>query len=181
MAKVLLVIPHDRFRDEEYTSVHSILIGDGHSVSVGSSHHSQAQGHFGLLVNVDVELEYVTAADYDGIVFIGGRGVEEYFEDPDIIALIRSFDYEKKLIAALGMAVKVLSYAGVLAGKQVTCDSSTIQEVQTSGGFFTGALVEEDGNIITGFGLAARDDFAKEISNSLEGNGGIRKRGKIGA
>lgn len=168
MAKVLIIIPHDRFRDEEFEAVARILKEKGHTVAVGSSHHTEARGHFGLLVKPDIHVNFVEEADYDCLVFIGGRGIDEYVTDPAIINLVRNFSYERKPIAAIGMAVEILIYAGIISGKKVTCDNTTITKVQASGAYYTGNLTEQDGRIITATGVAAKDDFAHDIAKELE-------------
>lgn len=167
MAKVLIVIPHDRFRDEEYEAVANRLNEDGHDVQIGSSHHTEARGHFGLIVHPDVNVGFVETGDYDAVVFIGGRGVEEYLTDSSIINLIRNFYYERKLVGAIGTAVELLVYAGIIVGKKVTCDPSLISEVQSAGAYYTGTGVEIDNDILTGEGIKSKDEFAASCAKAL--------------
>lgn len=166
--KVLTIIPHDCFRDEELTAAKDIIEEAGHEFSVGSSHHTEAKGHYGLLVKPDITLRFVETDDYDCLIFIGGRGVEEYLTDSTVMEIIRNFYSDGKLICAIGMAVEILVYAGILAGRRVTCDNLTILKVQNGGAYYTGGLVEEDGNLITGSGIEAKDEFAKTIVSALE-------------
>jgi len=167
MSKVLIVIPHDRFRDEEYEAISKALKSAGHEVMVGSSHHTEAQGHFGLLVKPDVIIGFVEPKDYEAIIFIGGRGVEEYVTDPEILNLVRNIFYERRLLAAIGMAVEILAYAGVLTGKKVTCDTSIIDKIQSVGAYYTGRGVEQDGEIVTGLGYKDSAQFAESIAKAL--------------
>lgn len=166
--KVLTIIPHDCFRDEELTAVKEHVTTAGFQFSIGSSHHTEAKGHYGLLVKPDITVSFVESDDYDALVFIGGRGVEEYLTDSNVMGIIRDFYQESKVIAAIGMAVEILVYAGILAGRNVTCDNQTIQKVQNGGAYYTGRLVQEDGNLITGSGVDAKDAFAKSIVSALE-------------
>lgn len=168
MSKVLLVIPHDRFRDEEFKTITDLLRTEGHEVSVGSSHHTEAEGHFGLLVQPDVNVSFVEASDYDALIFIGGRGIDEYINNSVIINLVRNFFYENKVIAALGHAVEVLVYAGILSGRRVTTDIGTIPKVQGAGAYYSGELVTKDGNIITGTGEDAKIEFANTLIGGLQ-------------
>lgn len=167
MSKVLLIIPHDRFRDEEYEAVTKVLKAAGHSVEVGSSHHTEAKGHFGLMVKPDVEISFVEPKDYDATIFIGGTGVEEYISDNTTIDLVRNFFYERKLLGAIGMAVEILAVAGILTDRKVTSSTNIIPKVQESGAFYTGRDVEQDGEIITASGVSAKDEFAKSIVSAL--------------
>lgn len=167
MAKALIIIPHDRFRDEEFTTVFETLKKAGHEVTTGSTHHTEAQGHFGLLVKPDVNIRFVEPTDYDALVFIGGRGVEEFIFESYVSNLIQAAYYERKMIAAVGMAVEILTYAGILTAKKVTCDSGTIQLVENVGAYYTGRIVEQDGEIITGSGIRGINDFAQAIVKGL--------------
>lgn len=167
MAKILIIIPHDRFRDEELQTLTQIFKEKGHEVAIGSSHHTEAQGHFGMLVKPDIDVDFVEDEDYDGLVFIGGRGVEEYLMERSITNLIRDFFHKSKPLGALGMAVEILVYAGILSGRKVTCDNATIPKVQNAGAYYSGRLVEKDGQIVTGSGVSASADFAEEFSAAL--------------
>ncbi len=175
MARVLLVIPHDRFNDSEYQVMFRELSQAGHIVEVGSSHHTEAEGHFGLLVKPDINITMVEPTDYDALVFIGGRGVEEYLSESDVLTKIRNVFYERKLVAALGMAVEIFAQAGIISGKRVTCDIQTIPKVQYAGGYYTGSLVEEDDNLITGTGESAKEEFAKTVCAALEYENHLRE------
>lgn len=168
MSKVLIIIPHDRFRDEEFEAVFKVLTQGEHNVQVGSNHHTEAKGHFGLLVKPDVNISFVEPGDFDAFVFIGGRGVEEYFTESSIHNLIRNIYQERKLIAAIGIAVELLVYAGIISGKKVTCHPSIISDIQSSGAYYTGRIVEIDGDIITATDERAKDDFATTILKALD-------------
>lgn len=168
MSKVLIVIPHDRFRDEEYEAISKALKNAGHEVMVGSSHHTEAQGHFGMIVKPDVNIGFVEPKDYDAVIFIGGRGVEEYITNSEILNLVRNIFYERRLLAAIGMAVEILAYAGILTSKKVTCDTSIIDKIQSVGAYYTGLGVEQDGEIVTGLGYKDSAEFAEVLIKALE-------------
>lgn len=168
MAKVLIIIPHDRFQDEEFEAVRSCIDNGIHQVQVGSSHHTEAKGHYGLIVKPDVNIGFVEPSDYDAIVFIGGQGVEEFFLNNDIINLTRRFFSEKKLIAAIGLSVELLVYASILTGRRVACISELIGRVQDSGAYPTGNRTEIDGDILTGTDSRAKEEFATSLLKALD-------------
>jgi protease I len=168
MANILIVIPHDGFRDEELERVLDDLKKAKHHVDVGSTHHTEARGHFGMLIVPDVNVRFVEISDYDGLVFIGGRGIEEYLMDNGIMNMIKDAFSDRKLLCAIGMAVEIFAYAGVLSSRKVTCDISTIPKVQGAGAFYTGRLVEQDGELITASGVDAAEEFANQITDALE-------------
>jgi protease I len=168
MAKVLIVIPHDRFQDEEFSAIVNKIDNGNHQIQIGSSHHTEAKGHFGLLVKPDINLGFVEPSDYDVIVFIGGYGVEEYFLDTNVINLIRSFFTEKKLIAAAGLAVELLIYASIVAGRRIACIPELMNKVQGAGGYCTGVNIEKDQNILTGTGGRTQEAFADSLLEALD-------------
>lgn len=168
MSKVLIVIPHDRFRDEELSVLLNSLKESSHSYNIGSTHHTEARGQYGLIIKPDVEIKYVETSDYDCLVLIGGHGISEFGLDSGFIRLIADFYYDRKIIAAIGMAVSLLAYAGILTHKRVTCDPTTIPKVTDAGAFYTGANTEWDGDILTASGYQASEEFAKELLKGLK-------------
>lgn len=167
MAKVLIIIPHDRFRDEEFEAVYNLLNQENHTVEIGSTHHTEAKGDFGLVVNPDINISFVEPSDYEVYIFIGGRGVEEFFIETKVHNLIKNAFHERKIIAAIGTAVELLVYAGVISGRKVTCHPTIIANVQSAGAYYTGRIVEIDGDIITATDVRAKDDFAKTILKAI--------------
>jgi protease I len=174
MAKVLVIIPHDRFRDEEFVAVMDELKATNNEVAVGSTHHTEAQGHFGLLVKPDVDVRFLEVSDYDAIILIGGRGVEEFVLDTRMMNVISGYYYDRKIIGAIGLAVEILAYAGVLTRKRVTCDAETVTKVEEAGAYYTGNSVEEDENIITASGVRSSREFAKMVVSALDYSNRLR-------
>lgn len=172
MAKILIVIPHDNFHDEEFTESVNILSGKGHKVMVGSSHHTEAHGHYGHLIKPDINVRFVETPDFEAILFIGGQGVDEYINDTSIMAMIGNYHRENKIVAALGRSVELLALAGVLSGKRVTCDTFTIEKVKAVGAYYTGGLAEEDSLIITGAGAQSAEAVCQKLLNLVQNKGG---------
>lgn len=168
MAKVLIAITHDGFRDEELEAVTKALLEAGHRFSIGSTHHTEARGRFGKLIKPDVSMSYVEPRDYDAIVFVGGNGLEEFVMDSSISRLVIQFHQDRKIVAAIGMAVEILIYAGLMSGKRATTDPLTMSKIQDAGGYFTGNRTEWDSNILTASGYLAAEEFAQELVNGLK-------------
>lgn len=168
MAKVLIVISHDRFNDDEYRAVLNRLDNGTHEVETGSTHHTEAKGQFGLAVKPDVNLGFVEPDDYDALVFIGGQGAEEFFLDNTLMNLIHRYYTEKKLIAAIGLSVELLIYASVIAGHKVTCMPEMIQKIQGAGGYYTGSQTQIDRDILTATDDRAKDEFAEQLLRCLD-------------
>lgn len=163
--EVLIVLPSQGFRDEEYLVVRRILEENGAEVRVASSS-TLAEGLGGMTVIPDVTLPKVLPTDYDALVFIGGRGAREYFENTDALYLAREMNSQKKIVAAICYATLILANADILSGKKATiCEAS--EKLKEVGIIYTGSNVEKDENIITAAGPEASEEFAKKIIESL--------------
>ena len=87
--------------------------------------------------------------------------------------LILRFAQEQKPIAAICAAPMVLGKLGLLKGKKATCYPGFEQYLE--GAECTGALIERDGNIITGKGPGAAMDFALAVVELLQGKGKVQE------
>ena len=85
----------------------------------------------------------------------------------DLRRLILRFAEEQKPIAAICAAPMVLGKLGLLKGKKATCYPGFEQYLE--GADCTGAMVERDGNIITGKGPGAAMEFALAVVELLQG------------
>lgn len=168
MARVLIVVPHDRFRDEELQALISRFDSTPHQYQIGSTHHTEAKGHFGMIVKPDVNIGFVESDDYDALIFIGGRGVEEYVADSSVINLVRKFYYERRMIAAIGLALEILVNAGVLSGVKVSAPVEILSKIQAAGAFYTGKGSSIDKNILTAEGIRSKDEFAEAVIKALD-------------
>jgi 4-methyl-5(b-hydroxyethyl)-thiazole monophosphate biosynthesis len=74
-----------------------------------------------------------------------------------------------KPIAAICAAPLVFGHLGILKGKKATCYPGV--EGELAGATYTAAIVEQDGNIITGKGPAAAFEFGYTIVDYFKGAG----------
>ncbi len=74
-----------------------------------------------------------------------------------------------KPIAAICAAPLVFGHLGILQGKRATCYPGV--EGELKGAIYTAAIVEQDGNIITGKGPAAAFEFGYTIVDFFKGSG----------
>ena len=74
-----------------------------------------------------------------------------------------------KPIAAICAAPLVFGHLGVLQGKKATCYPGV--EGELAGATYTAAIVEQDGNVITGKGPAAAFEFGYTIVDFFKGAG----------
>ncbi len=166
--KVVFIIAHQKFRDEELLVPRKVLRSLGAQVTVASSSLNEATGMLGAKAKPDVLLDDVNPADYDAFVFVGGMGASEYYGNPKALALCRAAAKQGKVLAAICIAPGTLAKAGVLKGKKATMWGDG-RMVKQAGATFTGRPVEVDGRIITANGPKAAAAFAQAIADALAG------------
>jgi protease I len=167
--KVLMVVASNGYRDEEYEQPRAVLEAEGAKVTVASSTLKKAKGMLGGSCQPDVLLKDVNASDYDCVIFVGGTGATEYWNDAKAHDLAKEAAASGKVTAAICIAPVTLANAGLLTGKRCTVYSSEIEKVRAKGGHCTTMAVERDGNIITGSGPVAARDFGKKIVEAMGG------------
>ncbi|MDD5772511.1 MAG: DJ-1/PfpI family protein [bacterium] len=167
--KILIVIASDRFRDEEYKHPRIVLEKEGAEITVGSSSLNVSNGVKGMeKVKPDILLKDVSTSDYDTVVFVGGAGAREYFNDPVAQRIAKEMFNENKIVGAICIAPVILANAGLLKGKKATVFSSEIDTIKAKGANYTGNPVEQDGKIITAIGPEAAYDFGKKIVEAIK-------------
>jgi hypothetical protein len=114
--KVLIVISHENFRDEEFKEPYSLLVGSGVIVTIASTDTSTATGMLGMNVKPDIILEQVNPEDFDALVVVGGTGCRNLWNNTTLHNIIQSFNITKKTIAAICIGPVVLGKAGILEG-----------------------------------------------------------------
>ncbi|MBU2560612.1 DJ-1/PfpI family protein [archaeon] len=166
--KVVLVIAHENFRDEELAEPMEVLESAGVEVTIASSSLEPAKGKLGAVVLPDILIDDIRVGDFDAIVFIGGGGSSEYFESPVAHNIARDAAPSGKLIGAICVAPSILANAGLLEGKKATSYPSEEQNLKSKGASFTGAGVEVDGRIITADGPKSAREFGRALLDALK-------------
>lgn len=161
--KILIIIPLKGFWDEELIKLKEIFEQNGLGVTVASSTIKEAEGIFGIKIKPDIVLHGVKMTLYDAIVFVGGEGAVQYWEDPHAHRLIKEALRKGKVLGAISVAPIILSNANILKGKKATVWPTLSNRLRCSGAIYTGNPVEVDGNIVT----ADRPNAAEEFANAI--------------
>ncbi len=93
-------------------------------------------------------------------------GATNLRDDSKVINLVREFNKDEKLIAAICAGPIVLSKANIIKGKKVTSYPGFEDELKE--GIYKGDLVVQDGNIITSRGPSLAIYFAFKILENLK-------------
>ena len=168
MNKVYILLA-DGFEEIEAVTIIDILRRATIGVEILAINDLQVTGARGITIHADEIFNYYTAKDYDGIAFAGGmENAKELSENNDIIQLINDYYIEKKLVSAIcASPAVVLSRAGILGGKRVTCYPADGLIAMLNSAEYVDAPVVVDGNIITSQSPATAMEFALEVAKYL--------------
>lgn len=165
--KIAMIIASKDFRDEEFAVPCGIFKKAGATVTVASSSLRPAKGTLGTVVTPEALYTDIDPKAFDAVLFVGGGGAEEYWNDPKAHAIARKTLEAKKVLAAICIAPVTLANAGLLKGKRATVWPSEGRRLAEHGAIYTAAPVEVDGAIITASGPKHAKDFAEAIVAAL--------------
>jgi len=165
--KVLMIIAPKNFRDEELLDTKDVLTQAGAAVQVASTSLDTAVGMLGAKVRADLLVDSVKVADYDAVIFVGGGGASQYWEDPEAHSIAREAYQTGKVLGAICIAPVTLAQAGLLKGKKATVWAPEKRRIEAKGAKYTGSSVQVDGKIITANGPTSAREFGKTILKAL--------------
>lgn len=166
MAKALVLMA-EGFEEIELTSIVDILRRGGVTVTIAGLKDGLITGSRGMKMQPDVTLDCIKEM-YDMIILPGGSpGYVNLGNDRRVIELIKRYNADRKLIAAICAAPFVLMKAGILAGKNVTIFKGMENELRNA--VYVDKPVVEDGNILTSQGPGTAMVFALKLLNRLMG------------
>ena len=174
MKKVLLVIAHEDFEDAELMAMRETLISCGHRCVIASTNLSFATGMRGTKVKPDVDLDEaaINVNSYSAVVFLSGKGVSRYVNNPICHAIVKAACKEGKIVGAICKAPMILAKAGVLDGVEVTVYTKPMNrqmadEIRMCGARYIDRDVVVDKNIVTACGPNACNKFAEKIAELI--------------
>ncbi|MBI2471858.1 MAG: DJ-1/PfpI family protein [Planctomycetes bacterium] len=165
--KAVMIIAQNNFRDEELLKPKEVLEKNGVTVTVASSSLKESTGMLGAKVKPNILFTNINVTDYDAVIFVGGSGASEYWDNPTAHKIANDANNARKIVGAICIAPVTLANAGLLANKKATTYSSTVNDIKSAGAKYSGADVERDGNIITASGPAVAQKFGEAIVKAL--------------
>lgn len=124
----------------------------------------------GVKYQADYLLEDINPSDYDGVYISGGtKGAESLRDNEKVIKIIKNFNKEGKLIAAICAGPIVLDKAGVLNDKKATSFPTIKEELTNVGEYIDDEIVVTDGNITTSRGAAVTNYLALRLIDIIKG------------
>ena len=167
--KAAMIIASENFQDEELFGTKGVLDSAKVETVVASSRIGPIKGMLGGVAEARIPLNQLRVDDYDAIIFVGGSGAVEYFDNPVALNIAREAARKRKVLAAICIAPTILANAGVLTGVRATSYLSERERLVSVGAVYTGAPVEKDRLIITGTSPMAATLFGQAIVDALAG------------
>jgi protease I len=112
----------------------------------------------------DGDISGANMAGYSGVVFVGGEGAVQLFDNADAQRLAREARAQEKMIGAWGHAVGILAQAGILKGRRVTGAPEIAELLVQSGAKYSGRQLERDGDLVTAADEAVGIRFGKTLA-----------------
>ena len=163
---VLLILPAQDFNEQEFLVINNSLERAQIKVFIASDAHLLCKGNSGLKVKNDVKFFNMHECNFGGIVFIGGTGVKNYWQNPQLHEIAKKFKNNKKPVGAICSSVVILAKAGIL-DNGATCWPADRKEIEKEGIEFKDEPVHISGNLITGRDPQAAADFSKAFLYEL--------------
>lgn len=168
MKKVCIFLG-EGFEEVEAVSPADLLMRAGAEVmlvSIGDKR--EVAGAHGIVYTADKLFDEVDYTDVDLLVLPGGMpGTLHLKEYAPLIALLKKFNDEGKMLAAICAAPTVLGAAGLLNGKKATCYPGC--EEGLTGAITLTDTVVIDGNITTSRGPGTAVPFGLSLAAQLFG------------
>jgi protease I len=168
--RILMVIPHTQFRDEEFFDPKKILENEGAAVVVGSTSARTCYGMQGGVVNAERAIADAKADEFDCLIICGGSSVPDFFwNDKKLQELASAMSAAGKVVAAISLSTVVLAKAKLLAGKQATVYflPEAIQELKSAGATYVNEPLVVQDKLILAEGPQESKRFGEAIRTAL--------------
>jgi len=163
---ILLILPAQDFNEQEYLIISNSLIKANKKIFIASDSNSLCVGSENLKVKNDILLYNVHEENFNGIIFIGGKGVRNYWNNKLLHLIAQKFNRSKKIIGAICSAPVILAKAGIIK-KAATCYPDDRIELEKEGIEYKDEPVVIDCNIITGRDPASAPEFISRFLYEL--------------
>ncbi|MDE1845797.1 MAG: DJ-1/PfpI family protein [Candidatus Micrarchaeota archaeon] len=126
--KCLILVPPREFRDET-VAMARLILGKWGIAPVMASYTKEGKecvGAHGATFRPDVNATKLSSEGYDAMFIVDGPGVDIYKLDDfhPLTQLVKDFVDNKKIVAALGNAVKVVARANVITDRRISAPKS---------------------------------------------------------
>lgn len=168
MAKILMIIAPENFRDEELFDTKKELENSEHTIVIASTKKGTIFGSLGGKANAELLLSDINTKEYDAAVFVGGMGSQLLVENSEALKIAQDMHQDKKIVAAICLAPVILANAGILKNKKATATATAQKILESKGAQYIESGVVTDERIITASGPEFSRQFGQRITELLK-------------
>ncbi len=119
--KMLIFIPPSHFKDDSLKMAKLFFSKWGIDYDVSSYTSHDCRGSQGFVQTPDINTASASHSNYDGIVLIGGDGIEGYklYNFRPMLDMLLRFDSSKKHICGIGNSVKLIARSNIIKDKTI--------------------------------------------------------------
>lgn len=122
----------------------------------------------GYGVMSDIAFSDVKVEEYLAVLLLGGRAPEFLRHDDKVITIVQEFDKANKFIFSICHGIQILTAAGLVKDKNLTCYENVRFEVEACGGKFDGKNeAVRDGRYVSGQTWQSHPDFYRMVFECL--------------
>ncbi|MFT9849235.1 type 1 glutamine amidotransferase domain-containing protein [Aneurinibacillus sp. REN35] len=168
--KKVLSLVHHEFEDLELWYPILRLQEEGAIVHLaGERAKEKYTGKYGVPAESDYAFDEVDPKEYDALLVPGGWAPDKLRRFPDVLALVRHMEENKKPIGQICHAGWVLISAKVLQGKKVTSTPGIRDDMENAGAEWLDEPVVIDGHLVSSRRPPDLPEYVKAFADVLAG------------
>ena len=140
-------------------------------VSVGPKGGEIYTGKAGIVARADKGMLDVSVKEFDALVIPGGYAPDHMRRYPGMVDLVRQFNLQGKVVAAICHAGWMLASADIISGRKVTAFFSIKDDLEHAGATFVDREVVVDENLITSRQPDDLPAFMRAVIQGIERQG----------
>jgi len=161
--KTAAIIATDEFEDLELFHPMYRLQEEGIKTMVIGLTRDPIKGKKGYSITPNTSIDDVKAQDFDFLIVPGGKSPEKLRLNNKILRFVKDFDTQGKPIAAICHAGQVLSSAGIVKNRTLTCVAGIKDDMINAGAHYVDQAAVVDGNLVTSRVPSDLPEFARAM------------------
>jgi protease I len=168
--KALLIIPPERFNEDELFHPKKELEDAGIEVTISSTITGEITGDYKGKATAEFIFSDLSTTDFDVISVIGGSGTNDHlWGNQELLGYLQQAYNDKVLVTGICAGAVTVAKTGLLSGREATCYPVDVQknELKANNVKYVEQHVVTHDDIITGDGPDGAKEFGKALVNAL--------------
>ncbi|NVM27884.1 MAG: type 1 glutamine amidotransferase [Candidatus Helarchaeota archaeon] len=146
--KKVLIISANKFEDSELEFPRDQFKAKGAKITIAGPTREPFYGKGGTKIKPDITFNELTS-DFDILLLPGGKAPAIVRKNEKVLEIVREFNSQGKLIAAICHGPQILISAGIMKGRTATSYFQVAKELKEAGATYLDEPVIADKNLIT--------------------------------